>query len=128
MIVTLAVTGRYYVKQDSLYLKDFAQCLNILSENDGVNAEDSALLKREANGCAVAESALHDDFLAKWGQQHAVVAEPTTEMYTSYLLRVCATRPHAEGLAALLPCFWVYMHVGHIMLKKRSSLPEGSTR
>jgi hypothetical protein len=39
------------------------------------------------------------------------VALPTTTLYTSYLLRVCATRPHAEGLAALLPCFWVYMHV-----------------
>jgi len=57
------------------------------------------------------ETALHDDFLSKWGLEHATVALPTTTLYTSYLLRVCATRPHAEGLAALLPCFWVYMHV-----------------
>ena len=57
------------------------------------------------------ETALHDDFLSKWGLEHATGALPTTTLYTSYLLRVCATRPHAEGLAALLPCFWVYMHV-----------------
>lgn len=81
-----------------------------------------------AQGCALAESALHDDFLSKWGLEHATVALPTTVMYTSYLLRVCATRPHAEGLAALLPCFWVYMHVGNIMLKKRESLPKGTAR
>ena len=44
---------------------------------------------------------------------------PHTLLYTSFLLRVVKTRPHAEGLAALLPCFWVYAHVGDIMLEKR---------
>ncbi len=32
---------------------------------------------------------------------------PTTLLYTSYLRSVVATRSTAEGLAALLPCFWV---------------------
>ena len=74
------------------------------------------------------ETALHDDFLSKWGLEHATVALPTTTLYTSYLLRVCATRPHAEGLAALLPCFWVYMHVGQVMLKRREELPADASR
>ena len=45
---------QYYVKQDSLYLLDFAQCLTILSDHAGVSAADSALLKMNAKGCAVA--------------------------------------------------------------------------
>ena len=49
---------------------------------------------------------------------------PNTLLYTSYMLRVVATRPHAEGLAVLLPCFWVYMHVGKCMLKLRENLGD----
>jgi len=36
--------------------------------------------------------------------------------------RIVATKCHAEGLATLLPCFWVYMHVGQCMLKLRGEL------
>jgi thiaminase len=49
---------------------------------------------------------------------------PHTVLYTSYMVRVAATRPHAEGLAVLLPCFWVYMHVGKCMQALRSSLGD----
>ena len=89
-----------------------------------MSASDSALLKQNAQRCELAESALHDDYLSKWGLKHATAALPTTVMYTSYLLRVCATRPHAEGLASLLPSYWVHMHVSNIMLKKREQHPK----
>jgi thiaminase/transcriptional activator TenA len=38
--------------------------------------------------------------------------------------RIVATKCHAEGLAVLLPCFWVYMHVGKCMLKLRDELAD----
>ena len=47
---------------------------------------------------------------------------PNCLLYTSYMKRIVATKCHAEGLAALLPCFWVYMHVGKCMLKLRDNL------
>eukprot|EP00593_Proboscia_inermis_P001271 CAMPEP_0171297508 /NCGR_PEP_ID=MMETSP0816-20121228/6242_1 /TAXON_ID=420281 /ORGANISM="Proboscia inermis, Strain CCAP1064/1" /LENGTH=127 /DNA_ID=CAMNT_0011771817 /DNA_START=478 /DNA_END=861 /DNA_ORIENTATION=+ len=49
---------------------------------------------------------------------------PNTLLYTSYLLRTVSTRDHAEGMASLLPCFWVYMHVGKCMLKLREELGD----
>ena len=49
---------------------------------------------------------------------------PNCLMYTSYMLRVIKTGSHAEGLAVLLPCFWVYMHVGKCMLKLRDELGD----
>jgi len=49
---------------------------------------------------------------------------PNALLYTSYMLRVINTSCHAEGLAVLLPCFWVYMHVGKCMLKLREELDD----
>lgn len=53
---------------------------------------------------------------------------PNTLLYTSYMTSVVATRPIAEGLAALLPCFWVYMHVGKCMLELRDKLGDSVER
>mmetsp|Transcript_47791 Transcript_47791/g.72252 ORF Transcript_47791/g.72252 Transcript_47791/m.72252 type:complete len:108 (-) Transcript_47791:2-325(-) len=53
---------------------------------------------------------------------------PNTVLYTSYMIRIVATKCHAEGLAVLLPCFWVYMHVGKCMLKLREDLGDSVKR
>jgi thiaminase len=53
---------------------------------------------------------------------------PHTVLYTSYMMRTVATRCHAEGLAVLLPCFWVYMHVGKCMLQLRKDLVDRYVR
>lgn len=44
------------------------------------------------------------------------------------MIRIVSTRPLAEGLAVLLPCFWVYMHVGKCMLKLRDELGDSVER
>jgi thiaminase/transcriptional activator TenA len=116
---------RYYVVQDALYLADFASCLRRLSENEGVSDEDSARLKAFARGAEEAEMALHDSFFKQWNiSAEGVEQMPNCLLYTSYMERIVSTRPHAEGLAVLLPCFWVYMHVGKCMLKLRHDLGE----
>jgi thiaminase (transcriptional activator TenA) len=75
-------------------------------------------------GAEEAELSLHNSFFQQWKIVGATNAEPMphTLLYTSYMARIVATRPYAEGLAALLPCFWVYMHVGNEMLKLRAQL------
>jgi len=47
-----------------------------------------------------------------------VARSPTTLLYTSYVLRVVTTDSLAEGLAALLPCFWVYQLIAHGVLAR----------
>lgn len=120
---------RYYVVQDALYLTDFAYCLRKLGSNKDISAADAMRLKEFATGAEEAEMDLHRSFFKKWDID-ATGAEsmPNTLLYTSYMIRIVETRCHAEGLAALLPCFWVYMHVGQCMLKLREELGDKVSR
>jgi len=116
---------QYYVVQDAMYLDDFADCLRRLSRNDGISQEDKERLEAFAQGAAEAELSLHNSFFKEWNiSTEGVEQMPNCLLYTSYLKRIVATRSHAEGLASLLPCFWVYMHVGKEMLKLREELGD----
>lgn len=119
---------RYYVVQDALYLQDFADALRLLSrktnDNENLIAKvDSERLKAFAKGAEEAEMALHNSFFREWDiSAEGATQMPHTLLYTSYMKRIVATRPYAEGLAVLLPCFWVYAHVGETMLRLREQL------
>lgn len=115
----------YYVLQDALYLKSFAECLRRLSEKAEATHQDAERLKEFALGAEEAEMSLHNSFFKKWQIDSSLATEmPNTLLYTSYILRIVSTRDYAEGLAALLPCFWVYMHVGKCMLRLRNELGD----
>ena len=47
---------------------------------------------------------------------------PVTLMYTSWMLGVCAAEDFEYGVASLLACFWVYQHMGDVMLKEREGM------
>lgn len=120
---------RYYVVQDALYLNDFADCLRRLSKNDGVETVDSERLESFAKGAEEAEMALHNSFFTQWDiSADGAVQMPNTLLYTSYSKRIVATQCHAQGLSVMLPCFWVYMHVGKCMLKLRQELGDSVKR
>ncbi|KAL9188104.1 hypothetical protein ACHAXT_006482 [Thalassiosira profunda] len=122
---------QYYVVQDALYLTDFANCLNMLGGRlaEAGDAEASTRLHQLATGAEEDEKELHRSFFTKWNIDDSdAEAMPNTLLYTSYMLRVVATRPIEEGLAVLLPCFWVYMHVGKCMLALREELGDSVTR
>jgi thiaminase/transcriptional activator TenA len=115
---------RYYVVQDALYLNDFADCLRRLAASAGSKEETEALEAR-AKGCEEAEMELHNNFMVDWDiSAKGVEQMPNCLLYTSYLKKIVATQSHAHGLAVLLPCFWVYMHVGKEMLKLREELGD----
>ena len=114
---------QYYVVQDALYLQDFADCLRRLARNPGVSPSDSSRLDAFAKGAEEAEMALHNSFFKEWNiSAEGIEQMPNGLLYTSYMKRIVATKSHAQGLAVLLPCFWVYMHVGQCMLKLRTEL------
>lgn len=124
---------RYYVMQDSLYLSDFSACLDALGDHPGISAQDSKQLHGYADGAKSAEQGLHSSFFQQWGPEYVAQAKttkfsPNSLLYTSYLKRVVHTGTHAEGLASLLPCFWVYNHVGCVMWKRREDLPASASR
>ena len=121
---------RHYVIQDALYLTDYAECFRILARNSGVSQSDSDRLMAFAKGAEEDEKELHRSFFKDWKITGADEAKamPNTLLYTSYLLQVCSTRSHAEGLAAMLPCMWIYWHVGKCMLQLRGELDKAGNR
>ena len=121
---------RYYVIQDALYLTDYAECFRILARKSGISQSDSDRLMAFAKGAEEDEKELHRSFFKDWKITGADEAKamPNTLLYTSYLLQVCSTRSHAEGLAAMLPCMWIYWHVGKCMLQLREELDKAGNR
>lgn len=101
----------YYIEQDSLYLQDFARCHAILSSK--TPQADTRKFLAYAEGCYIAEEEVVHEFFRKTYQfTETGKISPASINYTSYLLRTCSMESYEVGLAAVLPCFWVYREVG----------------
>ncbi len=116
----------HYVVQDALYLVDYARALALV----GAKAPDEhaiAMFAGHARGALEVERSLHAGLFREMGitddQVRATPATPTTLAYTSYLLRSCHQGSFAEGLAAVLPCYWIYAEVGARLLARSSPDP-----
>ena len=105
----------YFIRQDYLYLFEFARVLCA----GGSKAEDLETLemfaKHAANTVAV-ERVMHTGFIQRLGLQadHLLDSErtPTTQAYTRHLLAVAREGTLGEIVAAVLPCYWIYLEVG----------------
>jgi thiaminase/transcriptional activator TenA len=106
---------RFYAVQDALYLRDFARAL-ALAASRAPRDEWIIMFNEHAAGALRVERALHESFFGEWGLTPEQVSRtplaPTNLAYTSYLLAVAHAGPFHEGLAALLPCYWIYWEVG----------------
>jgi thiaminase/transcriptional activator TenA len=116
----------HYVVQDALYLVDYARALAVV----GAKAPDDhaiAMFASHARGALEVERSLHAGLLAELGPGEdgvrATPVAPTTLAYGSYLLRSCHQGSFAEGLAAVLPCYWIYAEVGARLLARSSPDP-----
>jgi thiaminase (transcriptional activator TenA) len=118
---------QFYLLQDRLYLRSFAQALNLLAAK-APREEWALTLTRHSIEAIEAERALHDDILKNWGVSPALAAQttmaPTTAAYTNHLLATAHSGTFAEGLAALLPCYWIYWEAGKELVKKGSKNPD----
>ncbi len=117
---------RHYVVQDALYLVDYARALALV----GAKAPDEqtiAMFASHAKGAVEVERSLHTWLLGELGVDLGAArmtgVTPTTLAYTSYLLRCCHQGSFAEGLAAVLPCYWIYAQVGARLLARSSPDP-----
>ena len=108
---------QYYLAQDALYLSAFSRALSILAAK-APREEWSILLNRHAVETLEVERKLHQSLLDS-GNRAAALA-PTSLAYTNHLLASVSQRPFGEGLAAMLPCYWIYWEVGR-RLKDRGS-------
>ena len=70
------------------------------------------------------ERSLHESLLPELGVEPASIEQtgltPTNLAYTSYLLATVHAGSYAEGVAAVLPCYWIYWEVGKHLVKRGS--------
>ena len=64
---------------------------------------------QSSQACLVEEAELHRSWL---GDHIDVVAGPVTLAYTDFLLARALGDDYVVGTAAVLPCFWLYAHLG----------------
>ncbi|MCK9920918.1 TenA family protein [Frankia sp. AgPm24] len=127
--------GRFIV-QDTHYLRDYARALAVCAAKAPTEADVRALATDAADAIA-AEQAMHADLRqalagdGTWGGPGngggaagvRDVVGPTTRAYTSYLLATGYGGSFLEGLAAVLPCYWIYARVGAELLAASSPDP-----
>ncbi len=101
----------YYLQQDSLFLVDFARALAVGAAKMS-DEKDTALMLHFAQQSIQAERELHALYFKQYRVPPAEFQGPAAFAYGSHLLERASLGSVAEGLAALLPCFWIYRQVG----------------
>jgi thiaminase/transcriptional activator TenA len=109
----------HYLAQDSVYLDDFAKVLSGLALG-APGPDEAAALAGFASQAVAVERALHQGFL---GGAARPEASPTTALYTGFLYQRLVRGPWAVGLAAVLPCFWIYQEVGDRIAELHRAAP-----
>ncbi|GAA2105114.1 TenA family protein [Brevibacterium salitolerans] len=144
-----------YILQDGIYLQGYARAMSLLAAKAGSREESrfwnssaaGAIADEEAMqadlladarfaGLAV-ELAVGSDSgsaapgaLAMGGStgpatDGVAAPSPTTLGYTSYLVAAAATEPYEVGVAAILPCFWIYAHMGKVLTARAAAGDSG---
>jgi thiaminase/transcriptional activator TenA len=106
---------QFYIAQDSHYLAHFGRALALLAARAPALPDALAFI-RFAEGAVIVESALHQSFFRQFGVASRGAMEPACHHYAHYLRSTAALEAVEVGMAAVLPCFWIYQEVGQHIL------------
>ena len=111
----------HYIRQDSLYLREYSRVLAHIASRLPDIADADTFMQFALDGVAT-EKALHASFTSL----PADGMSPACLFYTS-LLKAQAYENVAVEAAAVLPCFWIYRHVGQhiIAVARKEGNPYG---
>jgi thiaminase/transcriptional activator TenA len=105
----------YYVKQDYLYLEEFARCLGLAASKAG-DIDSMRVWAEIMSGCLKYETLVLESLASKLEIPPREIEEieisPTNRAYTNHLLKISYSGTLGEILAALLPCMWTYQEIG----------------
>ena len=113
-----------YLGQDDFYLRGYTRALATLASRAPTSRE-AAFWARSAGEAVEAEVLMHDALMADSRLRdlpRPAVASPTTRAYVNSLLAATAFEPYAVGVAAVLPCYWVYADVGATLADRAARL------
>ncbi|GII62964.1 aminopyrimidine aminohydrolase [Sphaerisporangium krabiense] len=114
---------RHFIEQDSHYLRDYARALALCAAKSPTE-DDVRAFAHDAVSAIAAEQEMHAEFMFQLGgsaeEAEKAPVGPTTRAYTSYLLATVYGGSFLDGLAAVLPCYWIYARVGTALLAESS--------
>jgi thiaminase len=115
----------FYLAQDAHYLQEYARCLaRVAALAPDQDAQE--FFARASAGALEAELTLHASLLAAHGESlDGVEVSPVTAGYIDHLHRACAAGDYPEAIAAVLPCFWLYQHIGEQLAALRTQAAAG---
>ncbi|MBO3723846.1 bifunctional hydroxymethylpyrimidine kinase/phosphomethylpyrimidine kinase [Actinomyces bowdenii] len=98
----------FYLAQDTHYLARYAKALATVSTR-APSAAQTAVWARTAAAVIDDEAELHRTWLAG---RELPAESPVCLAYTDFLQAAASVEPYAVAAAALLPCPWLYAHIG----------------
>lgn len=110
---------QFYLAQDSIYLESFGRALAIIAARAD-SIEDSLAFIRFAEGAIIVERDMHESYFKSFNLTDRGCCEPTCHHYTHFLKSTAALDAVEVGMAAVLPCFWIYKEVGDYIYKNHS--------
>ena len=116
---------KHYIIQDGIYLGEFSRVLAIICAK-APTPDTQLQFARNAQDAIAVERGLHEEFFAEFGitSEVALATEPspTCLNYTNFLLATAHQYSFPVIVAAVLPCFWIYLEVGkHIYHQANSN-------
>ena len=113
---------QFYLIEDAKYLRAFSEALGTLARK-APRREWAATLRKHATEAVEAEQQLHQSLLRSEGaavQPPGAMPAPTNYAYTNHFKQAVERGSFADGLAAMLPCYWIYWEVGKELVKHGS--------
>lgn len=110
---------RYYLQQDALYIKAYARALALLAAKAPEQDVANELLTYARDGVAI-EQLMHEHFFKAFHIEPIEEPQPACLSYMSFLIATAAIEPFETGLAAILPCFWIYREAGQVVAKNNT--------
>ncbi len=115
---------QHYMIQDGIYLGEFARVLAIISAK-APQPDIQLQFAESVREAIVVERMLHESFFAEFGikvqDALATSPSPTCLNYTNFLIATAYQFDFAIAVAAVLPCFWIYLEVGKHIYQQANS-------
>jgi thiaminase/transcriptional activator TenA len=116
----------HFLSQDTHYLQAYVRTLLVLAAKAPEFGVAQTLITH-AVAAASAETTLHAELMSDLGRDPAELTKievaPTTAAYASYMLSSVHSGSFADGLATIMPCFWIYAEVGQHLKRVGSANP-----
>lgn len=114
---------QFYLVQDALYLDAFSRALNLLASK-APRTDWAIAFSRDSIESLEVERQMHGQILGSYGVTPQAIAAasmaPANYAYTNHLMSAAERATFLEGLAAMLPCYWIYWEVGKHLVKRGS--------